>query len=157
MRSGSGQVVCSAQSRGAEERPDGGHSSSQWVEGQLWALLGRNSNRTQGNGIGLYQERVGWGLGKGSSPEGGGHGTGYPGQWAQHQDSPHLDNALKHGLNFGWSYVEPGVGFNDCSNSGHSTILWIYSRHSDICRLVSVLIKLLKNLFWILKVSWNTG
>jgi len=30
----------------------------------------------------LCQGRVRWGLGKGSAPESGGHGTGCPGQWA---------------------------------------------------------------------------
>jgi len=33
----------------------------------------------------LCQGRVRWGLGKGSAPEDGGHGTGCPGQWAWHQ------------------------------------------------------------------------
>ena len=33
----------------------------------------------------LCQGRVGGGSGKGSAPEGGGHGTGCPGQWAQPQ------------------------------------------------------------------------
>ena len=31
----------------------------------------------------LCQGRGSWGLGTGSAPEGGGHGTGCPGQWAQ--------------------------------------------------------------------------
>ena len=38
------------------------------------------SNRTRGNSTGLHQGKSCWGLGKGSSPEGGGHGTGCPGQ-----------------------------------------------------------------------------
>ena len=39
-------------------------------------------------------ERVGLGLGKGCSPEGGGHGTGCPGQWAR----PELKGRLEVGL-----------------------------------------------------------
>ena len=45
------------------------------------ALCG--SNRAQGNGMELCQGRVSCGLGKGSSTEGGGHGTGCPGQQAR--------------------------------------------------------------------------
>jgi len=33
----------------------------------------------------LCQERGNWQLGKESAPEGGGHGMGCPGQWAQPQ------------------------------------------------------------------------
>ena len=46
------------------------------------ALCG--SDRARGNGTELCQGRGSWGSGKGSAPEGGGHGTGCTGQWAQH-------------------------------------------------------------------------
>ena len=41
-----------------------------------------DSNRARGNGMELCQGRGRWGLGTGSAPEGGGHGTG---QWPGHQ------------------------------------------------------------------------
>ena len=44
-----------------------------------------DSDRARGNGMELCQGRGSWGPGKGSAPEGGGHGTGCPGQWAQPQ------------------------------------------------------------------------
>jgi len=52
------------------------------------------------------------GFGKGSAPEGGGHGTGCPGQQSQPQVAEfkeHLDNALRHRA---WCCVEPGIGRN---------------------------------------------
>ena len=64
----------------------------------------------------LRQGRGEWGLGTGCAPEGGGHGTGCPVLWSQSQVPEfreHLDSALRHGFNFGWSCVETGVGFTD--------------------------------------------
>ena len=60
-------------------------------------------------------------LGKGSSPENGGHGTGFPGHWAQSQ-ATRVQEAFGQcsqtsGWNLGWSSVEPGVGLNDPSGS----------------------------------------
>ena len=47
----------------------------------------------------LCQGRGSWRLGTGSAPQGGGHGTGCPGQWAQPKCQSSrciLDNALRH-------------------------------------------------------------
>ena len=44
------------------------------------ALCG--SDRARGNGMELCQGRGSWGSGKGSAPEGGGHGMGCTGLWA---------------------------------------------------------------------------
>ena len=47
----------------------------------------------------LCQGRVRRGLGRGSSPEGGGHGTSCPGQWAQPrvlEFREHLDSTVRH-------------------------------------------------------------
>ena len=41
-----------------------------------------DSDRARGNGMELCQGRGRWGSGKGSAAEGGGHGTGCPGQWS---------------------------------------------------------------------------
>ena len=75
--------MCSAQSRGAERRP----------YGDIWLLKGSggavlssalcDSDRARGNDMELCQGRGSWGLETGSAPEGGGHGTGCQGQWAQ--------------------------------------------------------------------------
>ena len=49
----------------------------------------------------LCQGRGSWGLGTGSAPEGGGHGTGCPGLWAQPQAAGVqglFDTALSHGV-----------------------------------------------------------
>lgn len=53
-----------------------------------------DSNKTQGDGVELCQGWARCGLGKGSAPEGGGHG--------QHSE----------GLDLGWSFMEPRVGLN---------------------------------------------
>ena len=77
-------LFCSAQSRGAEGRPHGGCSSS--GRGRGGAALSSalcDSDRARGNGMELCQGRGSWGLGTGAAPQGGGHGTGCPGQWAQ--------------------------------------------------------------------------
>lgn len=50
----------------------------------LSSALG-DSNGAQGNGMELCQGRGSWGSGKGPVPQGGGHGTGCPGQWARPQ------------------------------------------------------------------------
>jgi len=56
-------------------------------------------------------------LGKGSSPEGGqaleqaAQGSGHSPKLPEFKK--HLDSGLKYSLNFGWSYVEPGVGLDD--------------------------------------------
>jgi len=42
-----------------------------------------DSDRARGNGMELCQGRGSWGLGTGAAPQGGGHGTGCPGQWAR--------------------------------------------------------------------------
>ena len=58
-----------------------------------------------------------WGLGKGSAPEGGGHGTVCPGQRAQPR-AARAQRAFGHcsetkGWALGWCCVEPGVGLGD--------------------------------------------
>mgnify|MGYP001859384664 FL=1 len=67
--------------------------------------------------MGLPQEGSGWMLGKGSSPEGGGHGTVSSGQQSRPQAAgvPEAFGQCSQtqGLNFGWSCVEPGVGLDD--------------------------------------------
>ena len=44
-----------------------------------------DSDRARGNGMELCQGRGSWGSGKGSAPEGGGHGMGCTGLWAEPQ------------------------------------------------------------------------
>ena len=61
----------------------------------------------------LCQGRGSWGLGTGAAPEGGGHGTGFPGQWARPRVLEFGQCFQTQGLNFGWGCVELGVGFND--------------------------------------------
>ena len=57
-----------------------------------------------------------WVSGKGSSPEGGGHGTGCPGQQAWPQatgvQGTFQQRSQTKGLNFGWYCVETGVGLD---------------------------------------------
>jgi len=71
------------------------------------------------------------GKGKGSSPEGGGHGLGCPGQWAQPQTAG-VQWAFGHcsqiqGLDLRWCCVEPGVGLSDpCGSFPTQDILWFY-------------------------------
>ena len=58
----------------------------------------------------LCQGRVRLELGKGSSPEGSGHGTGCPGHSPKCQSSRSVWILLSDiGFDFGWSHVEPGV------------------------------------------------
>jgi len=64
----------------------------------------------------LCQGRGSWGSGKGSAPEGGGHGTGCPGQWSGPK-LLELKGCLDSGLNFEWSSEEPGVGLDDACGS----------------------------------------
>ena len=63
------------------------------------------------------QERGGWGLGTGCASEGGGHGTGCTGQWAQPRGNGDQgafgQRSQTLGLDFGWCCVEPGAGLND--------------------------------------------
>ena len=64
----------------------------------------------------LRQGRGSWGWGKGSAPEGGGHGTACPGQWAWPQVpefKEHLDSTQLYGVIFELSCVEPRVGLSD--------------------------------------------
>lgn len=102
----------------------------------------------QENSMDFCQWTDRWGLGKGSAPEGGGHGTGcavgteQAVQWAWNKlcsgHSPELQEFKEnsgqlsqiYGLIFGCSCLEPGVGLSDpCwtewvpSNLGCSTIL----------------------------------
>jgi len=65
-----------------------------------------DSDRSQGNNMELCQGRSNWGLGKGSAPEGGGHGPELL------EFKKHLDNTQTQGLNFG-PCVEAEVGLND--------------------------------------------
>ena len=58
-----------------------------------------DSDRARGNGMELCQGRGSWGSGNGSAPQGSGHGTACPGQWAQPrvpEIKEHLDSALRH-------------------------------------------------------------
>ena len=78
----------------------------------------------------LCQERGSRGLGTGSVPEGSGHGTGCPGQWAWPQAArvqAFGQCSQTQGLNFECSSVEPGVGLHDpygsLPNSGYFVIL----------------------------------
>ena len=65
----------------------------------------------------LCQGRGSWELGTGSAPEGGGHGTGFPVQWARPRVPEFREHSRQRsqtlGLNFGWSCVRPGVGRDD--------------------------------------------
>lgn len=69
----------------------------------------------------LHQEKARWELGKGSAPEGAGHGTGCPGQWLWSQASGVQDVFRQHfqtlGLNVGWGNLKPGVGLSDLCES----------------------------------------
>jgi len=49
----------------------------------------------EGTAWSYIREASGWGLGKGSAPEGGGHGTGCPGQWEWPQAAK-VQGALEH-------------------------------------------------------------
>ena len=54
----------------------------------------------------LRQGRGSWGLGTGAAPEGGGHGTRCPGQWARPrvpEFRERLGSAQTLGLNLGWA------------------------------------------------------
>jgi len=68
----------------------------------------------------LCQGRGSWELGTGGAPEGGGHGTGCPGQWARPQEPEYkecLDSTLRHR---GWilgGLCEAGVGLSDLCGS----------------------------------------
>ena len=58
-----------------------------------------DSDRARGNGMELCQGRGSWGLGTGSAPEGGGHGTdsqgsGYGPKLPEFKE--HLDKPLRH-------------------------------------------------------------
>jgi len=90
----------SAQSSADGARPHGG----------LQLLTAQSSALCDSNG----PERMAWscttgGLRKGSAPEGSGHGTGCPGQWAwpHCQSSEHGDSALSHR---GWAVLCGGQG-----------------------------------------------
>ena len=67
----------------------------------------------EGTAWSCVQERSSWGLGRGSASEGGGHGTGCPGQQAQPWAAivqgafVHLSQTLS--LDIEWSCVETGV------------------------------------------------
>jgi len=71
------------------------------------------ADEAEGSFLELCQGRGSWALGKGSAPEGSGHGTGCPGLWAR---PPVLDfrkqNSQRENWNFEWSCVEPEVGLN---------------------------------------------
>ena len=68
---------------GAEEKPDGGCSPSRGERRGSAELCSVWQRQGRGNGMELCQGRGSWGLGTGSAPDDGGHGTGCPGQWAQ--------------------------------------------------------------------------
>lgn len=69
----------------------------------------------------LHQGRARWGLGKGSSPQGGGHGTGSPENWIWPQAGGVQEVFGQHpqkcGLDFEWPCVDPGVGLQDSCGS----------------------------------------
>jgi len=113
VRSSWGLWVCSAQSRA-------GWGEASWLQQLLPGRGGTalsfalcDSNRAWGNGMELCQGRGCWGLGTDSAPEGGGHGTGCPGQQAQPWAAivqgafVHLSQTLS--LDIEWSCVETGV------------------------------------------------
>jgi len=54
----------------------------------------------------LCQGRGSWGLGTGSAPEGGGHGS-------KCQSARSVFTLLSEGLDFGWCCVESGIGLSD--------------------------------------------
>ena len=64
-----------------------------------------------------WRRRVRERLGTGSAPEGGGHGTGCPEQWALPGalglEGEFAQRSQTLGLTSGWSCVEPGAGLND--------------------------------------------
>ena len=78
----------------------------------------------------IYWNTV-WISGKDSLPEGGEHGSGSPGQWSQPQDdsvqeTPGQCSQSYGHMIFGWSCVEPGVGFSSCGSLPTQDILWFY-------------------------------
>ena len=83
----------------AEGRPHGGCSSSQGVEGSAVLCSLVTATGPEGTAWRCVRGGLGGGLGKESAAEGGGHGTGCPGQWHSPklpEFSEHLDNALRH-------------------------------------------------------------
>jgi len=97
---------------------------------QCWALLSGDSDRARGNGMEMHQGRVRWRLGKGSSPENSGHGTGCPGQWSRPQgigvQRVFGQHSQTYYLIFGWPCVEPRVGLNDpCGSLPTWDTLWV--------------------------------
>ena len=128
MRSDRGPLVCSAQSRGTEGRSYSSCSSSQWVEGQRWALLSGDRGRARRTTLSYIKGGSDWTSGKGSLSEGGQaleqalQGSGH---------SPKLpasgQSSLPYGLSFEWSYTDPGVGLNDPYGSHPTQVIpWFY-------------------------------
>jgi len=77
--------------------------------------------------------RLGWVLGKGSSPEGSGHGTGCPGQWSW-PEAARVQGALgqgsqTQGLNFGWFCVEAKAELGDLC--GSLSTIWFYDSYNS--------------------------
>jgi len=93
MSSGWVHLVCSVLSSALWWQQQG-------LEGTAWSCQGRGS----------------WGLGRGSAPQSGGHGTGCPVQWSRHQDAgvqwvfEQCSQTLS--LDSGWSCVKPGDRLN---------------------------------------------
>ena len=79
----------------------------------------------------LRQGWGGWALGTGCAPEGSGHGTGCPGQWAR-PESAGIQEASgqcskTQGLNVEWSCVETGAGLSGpCESLPTQDILCFY-------------------------------
>lgn len=69
----------------------------------------------------LHQRDVRWALGKDSSPEGDGHGTGFLGQqaWPQAERVQGTLEQSSHilSLDVGWCSMDQGVGLNDLCRS----------------------------------------
>ena len=105
MKSSWSSQVCWAQSRGeASWQPTAPHDGKWRGSTELCSLVTVTGLKWMA--WSCVKRGVGWELAKGSSPEGGGHGTGCPGQWAKPQVlmfKEHLDSALRQGSNFGWS------------------------------------------------------
>ena len=80
--------------------------------------------------------------GEGPSPEGSGHGTGFPGQWSQPHSAgvqvafrqcPQIYSPI-----FGWSCVEAGVGLDDSYRSllTQDIILFIIMENTSTAHLI---------------------
>lgn len=80
-------------------------------------LAAKRVNCPLGIALSCVRGGSGWVLGKGSSPEGGGHGTGSPGQWSHPQAAGDQEAFVQcsqtKSLDFGWFCREAGAELSD--------------------------------------------